>query len=88
MDALESRWKNLSLIEEKLAPIRVKEDFSEEDNIKSRRSPLRKLSSNSSIGKEVLQSTMNKIRKISNKVIFKEMNQNLFNHLHYGGRQS
>lgn len=78
MDVLKSQWKNLSLTKEECEPIKWAEEPTEEDDVKSRISLLGKLCSNRRIGKDILQTTMGKIWKISRKPIFKEINQNLF----------
>lgn len=78
MDVLESKWKNLSLTEEELVHITVEEDSAEQYDIKSKQSLLGKMCSNKSVGKEILQTTMGKIQKISEKAIFKEITQSLF----------
>lgn len=76
MDAFESQWKNLSLTKEELTPVMVDEDPMEGD-VKSKRSLLGKFCSNRRIGKEIIQTTIGKIWKISRKAIFEEMSQNL-----------
>lgn len=76
---LEESWGKLQLNEEEQLSIPMeKEEVSEMDNTKDRRSLVGKICSERNVSRDVIQSTMGKIWKLSKAVIFKEVERNMF----------
>lgn len=70
---LEKHWGKLSLTGDKDEPINLGVELQKEDRLKERCSLLSKIIIDSSVGKEVLKTTIGKIWCISKPVIFKEV---------------
>ncbi|XP_042962692.1 uncharacterized protein LOC122296963 [Carya illinoinensis] len=78
MEDLEEKWKELRLREEEKMVIEIDDEVSGDLLMKEQRSLLGKLCSNRLISKEVMESTLAKIWRISKKAQFTEVSPNTF----------